>query len=60
MPNTFGGEHHRPRDPQRSNSRRQLADWASYDNQPQTSCLGCLLIATILTTAATAIVRLRK
>lgn len=44
MPNTFGGEWHRPSNPQRANSRRQLEDWASYDNQPATGP-GCLLIA---------------
>lgn len=61
MGNTFGGEHHRPgarrgNDRQRSNSRRQLENWASYDNESQTSCLGCFLIACLTILAALATV----
>lgn len=52
MGNTFGGEHRSPRNPTRSNSRRQLENWASYDNDPQTSYGGCLLIALICVIAA--------
>lgn len=56
MPNTFGGEWHRPSDPQRGHSRRQLQDRASFDNQPVTSCLGCLLVALFLAAAALGLV----
>ena len=61
MPNTFSGTWTRPSNPQRGHSRRQLADRASYDNQPQDSCLSCLVIALVTTTAAVAVaVRSRK
>lgn len=61
MPDTFGGTWTRPANPQRGHSRRELADLASYDNQPKTSCLGCLTFALITTTAiAAAAVRGRK
>ncbi|MFC8515504.1 hypothetical protein [Streptomyces sp. NPDC057257] len=60
MPDTFGGEWHRPtgkqrhhKDRQQSNSRRQLEDWATYDNQPVTGP-GCLLIACLTILAAIA------
>jgi hypothetical protein len=55
MGNTFGGEHHRPSNPQRGHSRRQLEDWASFDNQPVTGP-GCLLIACLTILAAVATV----
>ena len=56
MPNTFGGEWHRPTNPQRGHSRRQLEDTTSFDNQPATSYGGCLLIAfTILAALAAAL-----
>lgn len=58
MGDTFGGEHHRPRSPQRGRSMRQLQDRASYDNEPQVSYGGCLLVATICVTAATTAARL--
>lgn len=54
MGDTFGGEHHRPRNPQRGHSQRQLQDRASFDNEPQVGYGGCLLIALILAIAATA------
>lgn len=38
MGDTFGGEHHRPRNPQRGRTMRQLQDQASYDNEPQLGC----------------------
>jgi hypothetical protein len=62
MGDTFGGEWHRPhgtrsgKDRQRGYSQRELQDRASYDNQPQTSYSGCLLIAfTILAALAAAL-----
>lgn len=60
MGNTFGGEHHRPgerrgNDRQRSNSRRQLQDWASFDHEPATGP-GCLLIACLTILGALAAV----
>lgn len=54
MGDTFGGHHHRPTNPQRGHTRRELEDHASFDNQPQTSYGGCLLIACILALAAAA------
>jgi hypothetical protein len=57
MPNTFGGEWHRPRDDGRGRSRRELENRASFDNQPATGCSGCLLIATICITASAAMAR---
>lgn len=56
MGNTFGGEHHRPRDDkhrdrQRGHSQRELQDVASYDNEP-VGYSGCLLIALILAAIA--------
>lgn len=61
MGNTFGGEHHRPgsrrgNDRQRGHSRRQLEDRASFDNESQTSCLGCFLIACLAILATLAAV----
>jgi len=56
MPNTFGGTWNPPANPQRGHSRRQLQDRASFDNQPQTSCLGCLLVACLTILAAIATV----
>lgn len=53
MGDTFGGEHHRPRNPQRGHSQRELQDKASYDNEPAVGYGGCLLIALILAIAAT-------
>ncbi|NUP19231.1 MAG: hypothetical protein HOV73_18300 [Streptomyces sp.] len=55
MGDTFGGDWHRPTNPQRGHSRRELQDRASYDNQPVTGP-GCLLIAmTILAALAAAL-----
>lgn len=45
MGDTFGGEWHRPRSDGRARSMREAQDRASFDNQPQTSYSGCLLIA---------------
>lgn len=58
MPDTFGGTWNRPRNPQQGRSRRQLADIASFDNQPQDSCLGCLTIA-LVSIATVAVIRRR-
>ncbi|WP_329336130.1 hypothetical protein OG252_13210 [Streptomyces sp. NBC_01352] len=54
MGDTFGGEHRRPRTDGRGHSQRELQDRASFDNAPQTSYGGCLLIALILAMAAAA------
>lgn len=56
MGNTFGGEHHRPRDDkrhdrQRGHSRRQVEDRASFDNEPQLGC-GAIFFLCILAVAA--------
>ena len=58
MGNTFGGEWHRPRDDkhkdrQRGNSRRQLEDRASYDNEPQLGC-GAIFLMLLAVLAAVA------
>jgi hypothetical protein len=58
MGNTFGGEHHRPgarrgNDRQRSNSRRQLENWASFDHEPAAGP-GCFLVACLTILAALA------
>lgn len=60
MGDTFGGTWNRPgsngKDRQRGHSARQLQDRASFDNEPQTSYSGCLLIAfTILAALAAAL-----
>lgn len=60
MPNTFGGTWNRPSNPQRGHSRRQLADRASYDNQPQKDCLSSLFFLSVLATTAVATVRRRR
>jgi len=58
MPDTFGGEWHRPRDTkhrdrQRGHSQRQLQDRASFDNEPATGCGALfLLLLTVLAAAA--------
>lgn len=53
MGDTFGGTWNRPPDDGRGHSQRHLQDRASYDNQPQTSYGGCLLVAfTILAALA--------
>lgn len=51
MPDTFGGEWHRPRQDGRGHSMRQLEDRASFDNQPATGC-GALFLLFILAAAA--------
>jgi hypothetical protein len=56
MPDTFGGEWHRPRDTkhrdrQRGHSQRQLQDRASFDNEPQLGC-GALFMLCVLAVAA--------
>ncbi|MEU7962384.1 hypothetical protein AB0D09_02775 [Streptomyces sp. NPDC049097] len=60
MPDTFGGEWHRPRSDGRGRSMREVQDRASYDNQPANDCASTLLLLTILTTTAVATVRGRK
>lgn len=64
MGDTFSGEWHRPgqtsrkcKDRQRGHSQRELQDRASYDNEPQVGCGAMLLVATVLTAAATAALR---
>lgn len=52
MGDTFGGEHRRPRRDGRGHSQRELQDRASFDNAPQTSYGGCLLIACMVILAA--------
>ena len=59
MPNTFGGEWHRPKDPQRGHSRRQLQDRASFDNEPAEDCLSSLFFLSVLATAVVASLRSR-
>lgn len=56
MPDTFGGEWHRPRDDKRRNrqrghSQRELQDRANFDNEPQTGC-GAALLLFVLAVAA--------
>lgn len=53
---TFGGTWHRPPSDGRGHSRRALQDRASFDNQPQTGCAGCFLIACLTILAALATV----
>ncbi|MGW2933962.1 hypothetical protein ACWDA7_19405 [Streptomyces sp. NPDC001156] len=60
MPDTFGGEWHRPRGDGRGHSQRELQDRASYDNAPQTDCASALFCLTVLATAVVASVRRRK
>lgn len=60
MPDTFGGEWHRPgsgrgKDRQRGRSLNEVRVSAYNDNEPQTSYGGCLLVATICVTATTAV-----
>ncbi|MFE9127070.1 hypothetical protein ACFYOF_16895 [Streptomyces sp. NPDC007148] len=62
MPDTFGGEWHRPRsdrhhDRQRGRSMREVQDRASYDNQPASDCSSTLLFLTVLTTSVVAAIR---
>lgn len=59
MGDTFGGMWNRPGpDRDRGRSMREVQDSASFDNEPQTSCLGCLLIATVLLAALAAAIGL--
>jgi hypothetical protein len=56
MPDTFGGEWHRPRDTKRHNrqtghSQRELQDRASFDNESATGC-GALLLFIVLAALA--------
>lgn len=55
MPDTFGGTWNRPRSDGRGRTQRELQDRASFDNEPQTSYSGCLLIALTLLTALVAL-----
>jgi len=57
MGNTFGGEWHRPKDPQRGHSREQLSRRASFDHEPADDCLSSLFFLSVLATAAIASVR---
>ncbi len=50
MPNTFGGEHHRPRRDGRGHTQRELQDRASFDNEPQLGC-GAMFLLCILALA---------
>jgi hypothetical protein len=47
MPDTFGGEWNRPKNPTRGHSQRELQDRASFDNEPQTGC-GALFLFLVL------------
>jgi len=51
MPDTFSGEHHRPKRDGRGHSMRELQDRASFDNEPQVGC-GALFLLCILAIAA--------
>ena len=56
MPDTFGGEWHRPRDNkhhdrQVGRSKRELEDRASFDHEPAVGC-GALFLLCILTVGA--------
>lgn len=57
MGNTFGGEWHRPKDPQRGHSRRQLEKINSFDNEPADDCLSSLFFLCVLATTAVATFR---
>lgn len=60
MGNTFGGEWHRPSNPQRGRSREQLSRRASFDHEPKDDCLSSLFFLSVLTTAAVATFRRRR
>ncbi|MFG2780804.1 hypothetical protein ACGFY7_23490 [Streptomyces prunicolor] len=56
MPDTFGGEWHRPRDTKRKDRQRghsagQLQQRASFDNEPQIGC-GAMFLMCVLAIAA--------
>lgn len=51
MPDTFGGEWHRPRRDGVGRSQRELQDRASYDNEPQSGCGGIFLLCVLAVTA---------
>ncbi|MEV0526023.1 hypothetical protein AB0I66_21540 [Streptomyces sp. NPDC050439] len=51
MPDTFGGEWHRPRRDGVGRSQRELQDRASFDNEPQSGC-GSILLLCVLALAA--------
>lgn len=51
MPDTFGGEWHRPPSDGRGRSQRDLQDQASFDNEPQVGC-GAMFLLCMLAVAA--------
>jgi hypothetical protein len=51
MPDTFGGEWHRPRRDGVGRSQRDLQDRASFDHESQSGC-GALLLLCVLAVAA--------
>lgn len=56
MGDTFGGPWNRPDHSGRGRNQRELQDRASFDNAPQTSYAGCLLIVmTVLAVIAAAL-----
>lgn len=55
MGDTFGGTWNSPDSSGRGHSQRELQDRASYDNAPQTSYGGCLLIALTILAAIAAL-----
>jgi hypothetical protein len=50
MGDTFKGTWNRPKTPDRGRSKRELEDFASFDNEPQVGC-GAVLLLCILAIA---------
>lgn len=57
MGDTFGGEWHRPTNPQRGRSLGEVRQRSAFDNEPQTDCLSSLFLLSILATTAVAAIR---
>jgi hypothetical protein len=51
MPDTFGGEWHRPKNTDRGHDLGEIRERANYDHAPQTGC-GALLLFLVLAAAA--------
>ncbi|MGW1497557.1 hypothetical protein ACWCQW_03015 [Streptomyces mirabilis] len=56
MPDTFGGEWHRPKNPTRGRSQRELQDRASFDNESATGCGAMLLLCLLVVATALGLV----
>lgn len=52
MPDTFGGEWTRPKNPTRGHSQRELQDRASFDNEAATGCGALFLLCLVVVATA--------